>query len=144
MNRLPSKTRELELAIDEVVSSYDGPEDINNLESAALPNKRAVVDAFNHLKPVIYLGFYSTRSLAPENLRHTIAENLYPAYEALVEQLFRVFTYEKSMGRKPAARGPEWAEEVVLRFLRAVPELRHLLNSDVLAAFDGDPAAKSV
>jgi serine O-acetyltransferase len=55
-----------------------------------------------------------------------------------------VLSYEKSMGRKPSARGPEWAEEVVLRFLRAVPELRRLLNSDVLAAFDGDPAAKSV
>jgi serine O-acetyltransferase len=144
MARQLTKLADLEAAIDAILASYKGPEAINSLESAALPNKRAVVDAFNHLKPVIYLGFYSTRSLAPENLRHTIAENLYPAYEALVEQLFRVFTYEKSMGRKPAARGPEWAEEVVLRFLRAVPELRHLLNSDVLAAFDGDPAAKSV
>ena len=37
MNRPSAKTRELELAIDDVVRSYDGPEDINNLESAALP-----------------------------------------------------------------------------------------------------------
>ena len=48
------------------------------------------------------------------------------------------------MGRDPSARGPEWAEEVVLRFLRRLPDLRRLLNSDVLAAYDGDPAAKSV
>jgi serine O-acetyltransferase len=144
MARQLTKLADLESAIDAILASYKGPEAINSLESAALPNKRAVIDAFNHLKPVIYLGFYSTRSLAPDNLRHTIAEHLYPAYEVLVEQLFRVLTYEKSMGRNPSARGPEWAEEVVLRFLRAVPELRRLLNSDVLAAFDGDPAAKSV
>jgi len=37
------RTRDLEAVIDEVVASYDGPEEINNLESAALPNKRAVV-----------------------------------------------------------------------------------------------------
>ena len=144
MARQLTKLGELESVIDAVVASYRGPEAINSLESAALPNKRAVIEAFNHLKPVIYLGFYSTRPLSPDNLRHTIAEHLYPAYEILVDQLFRVFSYEKAMGRNPSARGPEWAEEVVLRFFRALPELRRLLNSDVLAAFDGDPAAKSV
>jgi serine O-acetyltransferase len=144
MARSLTRQRDLERAIDAVVDSYRGPEEINNLESAALPNKRAVVDAFNHLKPVIYLGFYSTRSLTPDNLRHTIAEHLYPAYEILVDQIHRVFTYEKTMGRAPAARGSEWSEEVVLRLFHALPALRRSLNGDVLAAFDGDPAAKSV
>jgi len=144
MSRPLTRLSDLETAIDAIVESYHGREEINSLESAALPNKRAVIDAFNHLKPVIYLGFYSTRSLTPENLRHTIAEHLYPAYEILVDQIFRVFSYEKAMGRAPAARGPEWSEEVVLRLYRALPALRRALNSDVLAAYDGDPAAKSV
>jgi hypothetical protein len=43
----------LDAAIDAVTASYDGPLEINNLESAALPNKRAVVEAFNHLVPVV-------------------------------------------------------------------------------------------
>ena len=144
MSRPLTRLSDLETAIDAIVESYRGREEINSLESAALPNKRAVIDAFNHLKPDIYLGFYSTRSLTPENLRHTIAEHLYPAYEILVDQIFRVFSYEKAMGRAPAARGPEWSEEVVLRLYRALPALRRALNSDVLAAYDGDPAAKSV
>jgi serine O-acetyltransferase len=142
MNRPPSKTRELELAIDEVVRSYDGPEDINNLESAALPNKRAVIEAFNHLKPVIYLGFYSTRSLDRGNLRHSISEHLYPAYELLVDQIERAVTYEVRMGRTEA-RDPGWSEEMVLGLLRRLPEVRKLLNDDVKAAYEGDPAANS-
>ena len=142
MNRPPSKSRELELAIDEVVRSYDGPEDINNLESAALPNKRAVVEAFNHLKPVIYLGFYSTRSLDRGNLRHSISEHLYPAYELLVDQIDRAVSYEVSMGRSDQ-RGPGWTEQMVLDLLRKLPEVRHLLNGDVRAAYEGDPAANS-
>ena len=32
----------------------------------------------------------------------------------------------------------------MLQLFRALPELRRTLNSDVLAAYDGDPAAKSV
>src|SRR6185436_9303412 len=79
------RTQDLELAIDDVVESYDGPQEINNLESAALPNKRAVIEAYNHIKPVIYLGFYSLRSLHRENLRFAVSEHLYPAFETLVE-----------------------------------------------------------
>jgi serine O-acetyltransferase len=137
------RTQELERAIDVVVESYDGPAEINNLESAALPNKRAVVEAYNHIKPVVYLGFYSLRSLRRENLRFAVSEHLYPAYETLVEQIDRALTYETGVGRsKGFPKG--WAEEVVLRLFRALPEVRRLLNTDVVAAFDGDPAARSV
>ena len=137
------RTQDLELAIDDVVRSYDGPHEINNLESAALPNKRSVVEAYNHIKPVIYLGFYSMRSLKRENLRFAVSEHLYPAYEVLVEQIERALTYETGVGRSkgfPAG----WAEEVVLRLFKALPRVRQTLNTDVTAAFDGDPAARSV
>jgi serine O-acetyltransferase len=137
------RTTDLESAIDQVVGSYDGPQEINNLESAALPNKRAVVEAYNHIKPVIYLGFYSMRSLRRENLRFAVSEHLYPAYEALVEQIDRALTYETRAGR---AKGfpVGWSEEVVLRLFNALPEVRRMLNTDVVAAFEGDPAARSV
>jgi len=133
----------LEAAIDSIVESYDGPLAINNLESAALPNRRAVIEAFLHLKPVVYLGFYSTRSLDRGNLRFALNEHLFPAYEILVTQIDRVVTYETAQGRS-APKPPRWSEEVVLGLFRRLPELRRILDGDVVAAFEGDPAAKSV
>jgi serine O-acetyltransferase len=138
------RQNDLEQAIDDVCRSYDGPEEINSLESAALPNKRAVIEAFNHLRSAIYLGFYSTRPLNRENVRHSIAEHLYPAHEILIEQIRRAVTYEQQLGRVPTTRGQDWSDETVLRLFRAIPELRRTLNQDVLAAYEGDPAAKSV
>ena len=139
-----TRSQDLELAIDEVVKSYEGPQEINNLESAALPNKRAVVEAYNHIKPVIYLGFYSLRSLQRQNLRFAVSEHLYPAFETFVEQIDRALTYETGVGRAAGGFPPGWAEEVVLRLFKALPEVRRVLNTDVVAAFDGDPAARSV
>ncbi len=138
------RTSDLELAIDEVVKSYETSDEINNLESAALPNRRAVIDAYNHIKPAIYLGFYSLRSLRRDNLRFAVSEHLHPAYEALVEQIDRALTYEERAGRAQTGFPAGWSEEVMLRLFRALPEIRRLLNTDVLAAFDGDPAARSV
>jgi serine O-acetyltransferase len=134
---------DLERALDRIVDSYDGREEINNLESAALPNKRAVIDAFNHLKPLIYLGFYSTRSLNRDNLRYSLSEHLYPAYEMLVEQIDRAITYEARLARS-APRDPNWSDAAVLRLFDALPRLRQKLNLDVVAAQEGDPAAQSI
>ncbi len=143
MSSASERHKQLEAAIDAVTASYDGPEEINNLESAALPNTRKVIEAFNHLKPVIYLGFYSLRSLNRDNLRHGISEHLYPAFEILTDQIQRAVTYEKRRGC-PLGVPEGWSHAVVLRLFNRLPELRRCLNSDVVAAFRGDPAAASV
>ncbi len=146
---VPRRFSELEEAIEGAFLSYSGELAIDNLESAALPNKRAVVEAYQRLKPVLYMGFYSTRALSKENLRHEIAEHLYAVHHVLSEQIERARTYEASMGRTP--EGPRKSplsarssEEVVIELVRAIPRLRRTLDGDVRAAYAGDPAAASV
>jgi serine O-acetyltransferase len=140
----PERDDELEDAIDGVVASYTGHLEIDNLESAALPNKRAIIEAIDHLKPVIYLGFYSTKALTRDNLRQSIAEHLHAAHDRLVEQIERALGYDHWMGRaeRPLRAGSGGA--IVIDLFRRLPELRRMLNGDVRAAYDGDPAAKSV
>lgn len=140
---MPTPTPSLERAIDEVVKSYDGPEEINNLESAALPNRRAVIEAYQHLSQVIFMGFYSMRPLTRANLRYSVSEHLYPAHEILVDQIARARCYEEGQRRlEPCV--PEWSEQVVLRLFHQLPAIRRMLAGDVVAAYQGDPAAASI
>lgn len=140
----PKRFRELEQAIDGVLVSYGGEMEINNLESSALPNKRAVVDGFERLKHALFMGFYSTRILTKDNLRQSLAEHLYAAYVLLLDQIERALSYDHWMGRTPCPLPAGSGEEVVLSLFRDIPELRRLINADVRAAFEGDPAAKNV
>ncbi len=133
----------LEDAIDSICNSYDDTKFIDNLESAALPNKRAVIFAFEKIAPIIYLGFYSTRPLSRHNLRYAISENVYPAFETLTEQIHRAVTYEAARGRM-ATPNNQFAEQAALRLFKCLPELRAMLNEDALAAYQHDPAARSV
>jgi serine O-acetyltransferase len=133
---------ELEAAIDAVVASYSEPLEINNLESVALPNKRAVLEAYSHIVPVLFMGFYSTHPIAG-NLRETVGPSLVLAHDLLVEQVDRAVRYEERIGRR--ARTDEgFCGRVVLELIRRLPELRGRLNGDVVAAYEGDPAAKSI
>src|SRR4051812_34934747 len=134
---------DLERAIDEVVQSYDGPEEINNLESAALPNRRAVIEAYQHLTQVLFMGFYSLRSLSRSNLRYSVSEHLYPAHEILIDQIARARCYEEGQRRLDPCT-PHWSERVVLDLFHALPEVRRTLAGDVVAAYQGDPAAASI
>ncbi|MEM8606293.1 MAG: serine acetyltransferase [Myxococcota bacterium] len=140
----PKRHQDLENVIELIAKSYDGDEEINNLDSAALPNKRAVITAFHHIKPVLYMGFYSTRALNRTNLRYAISEHVYPAQDILVEQIDRAVRYEERTGRLGGKRPEGWSEDVVLQLFAKLPELRAVLDKDVRAAFEGDPAATGI
>jgi serine O-acetyltransferase len=144
MRREPKRFRELETTIDAVAASYTGALEIDNLESAALPNKRSVIEAIDHLRSAIFVGFYSTCALNAENLRQAIAGHLYSAYRLLVEQVERSLNYESWMGRSGCTTPAGTGEEIVLGLFRELPALRTTLNGDVCAAYDGDPAAKNI
>jgi serine O-acetyltransferase len=142
MSPEPKRYEDLESAIDAVVASYDDGQPIDNLESAALPNSRAVLEAMSHLEPVIYMGFFSTRPLNRDNLRHGVAEHLYTAHELLVAQIERAANYAHWIGRSPSPPAAGSGEDVVLALFAALPRIRQMLNLDVMAAFEGDPAAE--
>ncbi len=134
---------ELEDVIGEVAGSYRAGRLIDSLSTAQLPNKRQVIDALNHLKAVMYLGYYATGELHEQKLRHAVSVHLYPAYEILVEQIRRAVSYE-GFRSTTLPRDEDWPASATIEFLRKAPRIRGLLSKDVLAAFHGDPAANGV
>jgi len=134
---------DLEAAIAAVAASYGAGRLVDSLSSAQLPSKRQVIEALAHLKATMYLGYYSTGFVDEAKLHFAVGAHLYPGYDILVEQIRRAASYE---GFRTAGvpRDPAWPETVVLGLLREIPNLRAMLSKDVLAAFQGDPAANSV
>lgn len=134
----------LEGIVERIAESYSGGRGIDSLESSALPNQRKVVEAVEHLKHVLYMGFYSTRDLTPENLSHHIAGHVYEAFEILVEQISRAVVYRRKRGGSPEAEDIAWSEATLLEVLDTLPQVRSSLHADLQAAYDGDPAAESI
>lgn len=143
MKDAPELAGGLEMAIDAIRTSYDRPWAINNLESAALPNRQEVIDAYRHIAPIIYMGFYSTRPLDARNLRHSVSEHAYPAYEKFCAQIQRAISYELTCERMKQ-EGAEFAHRATMTLFDALPDLRDLLNQDAVTAYEMDPAARSV
>ena len=106
---MSARPTDLEDAIDAVVQSYDGSKEIDNLDSAALPNKRAVIEAYDHIKPALYVGFGGRGIVKISDLGlggGVILREAVPAAEPELEPV------ERSTKRVRTADGREGTAEV--------------------------------
>jgi serine O-acetyltransferase len=137
-------SRSLDGIIDSIAESYGANREIDSLESAALPNRRKVIEALHHLEHIAFLGFYSTKILDKHNLRTYLGEHVNTAAEILTEHIARAVVYGRRGGSAPEASDLEWSRSVVESVFAEIPRLRELLSMDVRAAYHGDPAAYSI
>ena len=87
--------------------------------------------------------------LGPPELRHEsedfyVGHTLNTALHALLVQARLELNYNARHEPRPASEIDQIATNAVRQFADALPGLRRLLDSDVLAAYQGDPAARSV
>jgi serine O-acetyltransferase len=87
--------------------------------------------------------------LGPTDLRHEsedfyVGHTLDAALQELLGQARLELNFNARHAALPAQEIDAQATEAVRQFANALPALRRLLDSDVLAAYQGDPAARSV
>lgn len=134
----------LHTALDGLIRSYAQDGVIDNLATHALPNRRAVIEAFVHLQHAMFLGFFTTRTPSPASLRWMLAEHLSPARDLLCAQVARAAAWSDRTEPEEGRRCEVWCGETVDALLVALPRIREELRGDVEAMFRHDPAAESV
>ena len=112
--------------------------------SREFPSRDALVEIVESLKGALF-----PMRLGPPDLRHE-SEDFYVGY-TLDSALNALWSQARLELRYTARHQPRAAEDIdaqagaaVRDFAAALPGIRRLLDGDVLAAFQGDPAARSV
>lgn len=109
---------------------------------APLPQKREVIAIVRGLQEVIYPGYFGDQALYREYLKAHLADQLYALARRLEGEVTKACTAvcRRPGGEvvKPPALDPG---EVVTQFFERLPEVMELIASDVVAAYEGDPAA---
>jgi serine O-acetyltransferase len=121
--------------VSELLESYAQCGGIKHLNCANLPSKHAVAALTHDLLKVIFPGFIAEQQVSSKDLPHETELQLTALQKALEREI------GKSLQTKPIAG--KSAQEVALEFLRKLPDVRDLIQTDVEAAYQGDPAAAS-
>ncbi|GAB4284270.1 MAG: serine acetyltransferase [Marinilabiliales bacterium] len=110
-----------------------------------MPSTSILKEIVEKLRRIIFPGFFGESTLNRENMSYYIGVNLDYVYQALSEQIKRglCFDCEDSIKVSACDNCGSSADELCEKFLNRLPEIRYTLSTDVIAAYNGDPAAKS-
>lgn len=116
----------------------------NDSNGREFPSRDALAGIVDTLKGVLFPMRLGPPDLRQESENFHVAHALDAALHALLEQVRLELRYSASLKGDPTPNLQEDALAVTRAFGASLPDIRSLLDTDVLAAYHGDPAARSV
>jgi serine O-acetyltransferase len=127
---------------DQLVASFQEVGGINHLDGANLPSREAIVEITRDLLRLVFPGFYDKDPIHSNQVREYTAELVSSIARRLENELHKSLEYRPCEHCDPNDL-PATAARVTREFLAELPAVRATLQTDVVAAYEGDPAAIS-
>ena len=131
---------------NQIINTYEDLGTINHLDHIPLPQLDKIIEILNDFKEVLYPGYRRRQGLHGGNVSYYVGNLVDRIFNELSIQIARALQHEDMVFE---SRG-EWnsyleqGEQLTLKLLERLPEIRRVLATDVQAAYDGDPACKSL
>ena len=127
----------IEHVVDSILRDYGQGRDIDKIELRQYPDKAVITDIIEKLLRIVYPGFFREKAFRMYNAKHHLSMLIEDVMYNLNREIRLVFQNEG------AEDADEKAQEICLAFFDEIPGIRALVQTDVQAAYDGDPAATS-
>ncbi len=121
-----------------LLSSYDRDGGINHLDGANLPSQDIIVDLARDFMQVLFPGFFESTVLTRQDAPAWLAAKLAKIEQCLLTEVGKCLRF----AQHPEPR--QQAAVLVTAALARLPEVRRTVQTDVAAAYAGDPAAGSL
>jgi serine O-acetyltransferase len=115
----------------------------NGAPPPELPSREAVGEIVRDLVSVLYPRHFGPPGLTSARTQEFLQRTLAAALRALQDQVRRELALFSGTGSN-GAELTQRAIEITAELAQGLPDIRVLLDTDIRAAFDGDPAAKSI
>ena len=137
-HKLENKINDL---VTNLLNDYNQGRTIDKINTFDHPDKEAIIEILDKLRKIIYPGYYRNKSYKVYTVRNSISMLLEDVIYNLVKQISIVLEYVPAFENVDESKRIEKAEEMTFAFLQQLPKIRAYIETDVQAAFDGDPAA---
>jgi serine O-acetyltransferase len=131
--------------VEKMLQNYEKYDSLNHLEGKDLPSKDVVIDVLEHFLALLFPGYHGKRQSIISNPSSFLNHTLTLIIDKLVGEIDKSLKYIcRKIETCPEDFCINRAEVVVKELLEQLPEIRVYLKGDMQAAFDGDPAARSI
>ncbi|MCE5186573.1 MAG: serine acetyltransferase [Planctomycetaceae bacterium] len=127
----------------EIVSTYQGDHGINFIDVRNLPVRDKVVNMIELFLEVLFPGYTGKRKVTRDNVHSIVHELLVVLWREITEQVELTLRHQCRLTDCPTCDCTKLSRMHASELLSRIPDIRESLKTDVQAAFEGDPAAKS-
>lgn len=121
--------------VDLILEDYQQKREIDKMEMFTHPDKEVIVDVIGKLMRIVFPREAKDKNYRIYHMKH----NLSMLIEDVMFNLSRQIGL--ALGISGAGKDDEAGQQLCLEFLERIPRVRSLVQTDLEAAFDGDPAA---
>jgi serine O-acetyltransferase len=129
--------------VESIIESCRDKECFEHINAERIPSRQAVIQTIEQLREILFPGYFSKEKIDPNNLRYQVGRSTDVLFELLSEQITRSLRHECLRYDQACVECSRVGYEQALRYLESIPKMRNLLATDVRAAYEGDPSAKS-
>jgi serine O-acetyltransferase len=130
--------------IREIIESYRLIGGINRIDREDLPSSRNVIQALRLLFEIIFPGYFGEEQPRRSDIYFFVGSRLQRVFSILTAEIERSLKFKCKESGCDDLDCRSCSREIVFRLVGKLPEIREMLRKDVQAAYDGDPAAKSI
>ena len=130
--------------VKDILESYREDQLTTQIDKSSQPNRAVVVDLLESIRKLVFPGFFEVKNLRSEYIEYYVGELVEDIKYHLSKQMMKAY-----LCCEPSSCG--FAEAIELEvgskcdeFLSRIGKIREYLETDVQAAYDGDPAAYSM
>ena len=127
----------IEGVVDRILEDYRHDRDIDQMDIFRHPDKDVVVELIGKLRRLIFPGYFRDKNYHIYNAKHNLSMLIEDVMFNLTQQIRLVL---QGNGTAPV-EAEEKAQELCLAFFDQIPAVRAMVQTDLQAAYDGDPAA---
>ncbi len=129
--------KQIQGVVDRILADYEGQRDIDQMDIYRHPDKDVVVELIGKLRRIIFPGYFREKNYHFYNAKH----NQSMLIEDVMFNLSRQITLVLQGTGMEEQAAEEQAQGLCVAFFEAIPRVRAMVDTDLQAAYDGDPAA---
>jgi serine O-acetyltransferase len=128
----------------EILKSLDMEDSPDHVGFPMIPSQESLEKLLEAYLTILMPGYFGNQAVDANSVGYYLGGKVDEFYTILSEQAMKCFIHECKGPAKPNCQDCEKkGSDAALEILRKIPSLRRQLAGDVLAAYNGDPAAKN-
>ena len=135
------REEEIRNIVGELLEDYKDDRTINQIELFDQPDTEVIVDILDKMLKIVFPGFFREKTYRFYNLNSRLTVLLEDVMFNLNKQIAIALRQLPENQNANEDEMVEKAEKITLEFFKKIPLIREYTETDVQAAFDGDPAA---